>query len=263
MEIAAYLAALDDDGDALAGAAARAGLTAPVPTCPGWQVRDLLRHVAYAHRWAARHVTERLATVAEQDPEAAILAGGPPDDELLSYYRQGLDDLLAALGTAGPDLACATFLAAPSPLAFWARRQAHETAVHRYDVQSTPALPGPAGPPDPLTAFGPAFAADGIDELIMGFAARRRYRLRGDEDRSLAVATADWPGSWLIELADGRISVRREPGPAVRPDCLLTGPAAGLYAFLWHRCSADQGRVTVAGDHALLALWSASVRVTW
>ena len=62
--------------------------------------------------------------------------------------------------------------AGPSPLAFWARRQAHETAVHRYDAQSA----APGGPPAPAGAFDPAFAADGVDELIMGFAARRRYR---------------------------------------------------------------------------------------
>ena len=260
MEIAAYLTALDDDGAALADAAALAGLTAPVPTCPGWQVRDLIRHVTYVHRWATRHITERLATIAEQDPEAYILAGGPPDRELLSYYRQGHAALLAALRTADPDLACATFMAAPTPLVFWARRQAHETAVHRYDAQSAAA---PSGPPDPLTAFGTAFAADGIDELIMGFAARRRYRLRGDENQSLAVRTADWPGSWLIELTDGRSSVSSNPGSADRAGCLLTGPAAGLYTFLWNRCSADQGGVTVAGDPALLPLWSASVRVTW
>ena len=265
MEIAAYLTALDDDGAALADAAALAGLTAPVPTCPGWQVRDLIRHVTYVHRWATRHITERLETIAEQDPEADILAGGPPDRELLSYYRQGHAALLAALRTADPDLACATFMAAPTPLVFWARRQAHETAVHRYDAQSA----APSGPPDPLTAFGTAFAADGIDELIMGFAARRRYRLRGDGNRSLAVRTADWPGSWLIELADGRSSVSSDPASAASAasadwaDCLLTGPAAGLYTFLWNRCSADQGGVTVAGDPALLPLWSASVRVTW
>ena len=31
---------------------------------------------------------------------------------------------------------CFAFLPAPSPLAFWARRQAHETGIHRADVES-------------------------------------------------------------------------------------------------------------------------------
>jgi len=40
------------------------------------------------------------------------------------------------LASAPPDLDCLTFLAAPSPLAMWARRQAHETAIHRVDAES-------------------------------------------------------------------------------------------------------------------------------
>ena len=31
----------------------RAGLRAPVPTCPGWTVRDLVAHQGMVHRWAA------------------------------------------------------------------------------------------------------------------------------------------------------------------------------------------------------------------
>lgn len=37
---------------------------------------------------------------------------------------------------------CWTFLDAPSPLAFWARRQAHETAIHRADAQLAADGPG-------------------------------------------------------------------------------------------------------------------------
>ncbi len=32
----------------------RAGLDAPVPTCPGWTVRDLVAYQGEAHRSAAR-----------------------------------------------------------------------------------------------------------------------------------------------------------------------------------------------------------------
>ena len=56
MRIAEHIAALDEEGARLAEAADRAGLDEPVPTCPGWQVRDLLRHVSGVHRWATGHV---------------------------------------------------------------------------------------------------------------------------------------------------------------------------------------------------------------
>jgi hypothetical protein len=49
VEISAHIDALDRDGALLADAAQAAGLRAGVPGCPGWQVRDLVRHQAYVH----------------------------------------------------------------------------------------------------------------------------------------------------------------------------------------------------------------------
>ena len=49
MEIAEHVVALDRDGRLLADAAAKAGLMTAIPACPGWQVRDLVRHQAYVH----------------------------------------------------------------------------------------------------------------------------------------------------------------------------------------------------------------------
>jgi uncharacterized protein (TIGR03083 family) len=264
VEITAHVDALERDGTLLADAAAAAGLTASVPTCPGWQVRDLVRHQAYVHGWAARHVTERPLTVIDDgDDEEAVLSGGPDDAELIAGYRSGHAALVAAFRSADPDLDCATFMPAPSPLAFWARRQAHETAIHRYDAQS--AAPGAA--PTPGAAFAAAFADDGIDELIMGFAARRRYRLRGDGTRSLAVRATDTGNGWQVSLAEGGTTVARDDeagdvGARAR-DCLLEGSAAGIYAYLWNRSDATAAAVTITGDPAILGVWRSSVRVTW
>jgi hypothetical protein len=49
MEIGQHIAALERDGELLAEAAEAAGLDATVPACPGWRVRDLVRHQAYVH----------------------------------------------------------------------------------------------------------------------------------------------------------------------------------------------------------------------
>lgn len=256
VEIAAHIDALDRDGALLADAAEAAGLAASVPACPAWRVRDLVRHQAYVHGWAARHVRERAPQLIGAADEAEVLAGGPPDGELTAAYRRGHAELVRTLRAADPDVRCATFMPAPSPLAFWARRQAHETAIHRFDAQSA----RPDGPPDPAGAFGAAFADDGVDELIMGFAARRRYRLRGDRDLSLAVRAADTGGRWQLRFTDGSTQVSRGDGAA---DCALDGPAAGLYAFLWNRCDAARALLTVTGDPAVLSAWRGSVRVTW
>ena len=62
--------------------------------------------------------------------------------------------------TTSAGVAAPTFLPAPSPLAMWARRQAHETSIHRCYAESATGA---------TTGFDPTFAADGIDELLYGF----------------------------------------------------------------------------------------------
>src|SRR5664279_2456909 len=44
---------LRTEADLLAGEAAQAFVTDPVPTCPQWSVRDLVEHTGGVHRWAA------------------------------------------------------------------------------------------------------------------------------------------------------------------------------------------------------------------
>jgi uncharacterized protein (TIGR03083 family) len=254
VEIEEYVAALDRDGVLLADAAEDCGLNARVPACPGWQVRDLVRHQAYVHHWAARHVRDQLPEIIDEATEADVLGGGPPDAELVAAYRAGHAALLRTLRGAAPDTACATFMPARSPLAFWARRQGHETAIHRYDAQSA----GSAGPPDPAGAFAADFAADGIDEVIMGFTPRMR-RLRGGT-WSLAVRPTDDRGRWHVRPGPGKTEVSRADAAA---DCVLSGPAAGLYAFLWNRCTARDAGIEVTGDASILATWTSSACVKW
>jgi uncharacterized protein (TIGR03083 family) len=234
MEITDHIAAIQREGDLLAVAAEQAGLDAVVPSCTPWRIRDLLRHLGY------------------------VLSSGPADADLLGWFLAGHAGLVSALAEADPGLACWTFLEAPSPLAFWARRQAHETAIHRADAGQA------AGQP---VRYEAEFAADGIDELIMGFLGRDggepAAAQRAAGRQSLLVTAADTGDSWLIELArDGKraTSVRRGTGPA---DCALAGPAQGLYLLLWNRTDPAGGGVGVTGDGAVLRTWQDGMRVTW
>ncbi len=43
----------------------------------------------------------------------------------------------------------------------------------------------------------------------------------------------------------------------------MSGPASGLYLYLWNRADAAQVGVTVTGDPGLLSAWQSSVRVRW
>jgi hypothetical protein len=125
VEIAEHIPAIQHQGELLATAAAQHDWLTPLPTCPDWQLRDLVRHLGGVHRWATRHVAERLTKpIRDYDP----LAGPFPDDaDLIDWFRQGHARLVQRLTDAAPDVECWSFLPAPSPLAFWARRQAHET----------------------------------------------------------------------------------------------------------------------------------------
>jgi uncharacterized protein (TIGR03083 family) len=257
VEITEHIDALRDQGDLLAKAAERAGLDAPTPPCPSWQVKDLLRHAGYIHRWAARHITECPDTVLDGPSEEDILRGGAADPDLLAWFRAGHAALVETLSTADPGLVCATFMDAPSPLAFWARRQAHETAIHRADADSASGV---------RPQYDPDFAADGIDELIMGFGQRRKYRPSPGHDGSMLVRTTDTGHAWYVGTEDGRIQARRESGGSDSADpaaCTVVGPASGVYLFMWNRSDAAQTDITISGDPGFLDLWQSSVRVRW
>jgi uncharacterized protein (TIGR03083 family) len=245
VDVTEHIAELDRQGRALADAAAAAGLDAPVPTCPGWAVRDLLRHTGGVHGWAASLV--RADPGADLDvPEDGL---PQPHGDPVDWYRERHAELVAALRAAPADGPVPGFLPAPSPLAFWARRQAHECAVHRTDADVS------AGASDPAAAHPPAFAVDGIDELLLGFLARPG-RLRSADPYRLAVAPDDVAERWLVEAGPGGATARRWSGPA---DATLRGPAGLLYLFLWNRVPG----VPVDGDAAVAARWRADARVTW
>lgn len=249
MEIAEHIEALRWHGGCLADAAARAGLEAAVPPCPPWRVKDLLRHAGYIHRWAARHLTEQPGRVLDGSPEDEILASGAPDTELIGWFRAGHSALVALLESADPDLRTATFMAtAATPVGFWARRQAHETAVHRADADAALGV---------CTSYPAAFAVDGIDELITGFGNRRKYQPPGDAG-GLAVRAADTGDEWAVHAVDGRSVASREAGS--NASCVVSGAASDLYLFLWNRSSSG---VTVTGDAGVLDAWRAAVRVRW
>ncbi|MEV4690638.1 maleylpyruvate isomerase family mycothiol-dependent enzyme [Micromonospora echinospora] len=248
MRIAEHIAVLDEEGVRLAEAARRAGLDAPVPTCPGWQVRDLLRHVGGVHRWAMAHViTGRRQPFS--DREEAEFFAAVDDDELSDWFREGHRALVDTLAAADESVECWMFLPAPSPLAFWARRQAHETAVHRADAESAIST---------VPHWDPSFAADGIDELLSGFFGRPGGRLVADPSRSMALVPTDIDAGWTfhIEPAGRRLVAGEMPAQLT-----IVGPASELYLLLWNRSGTE--RLELRGDAAVLDLWRTRATVTW
>ncbi|MFD9353078.1 maleylpyruvate isomerase family mycothiol-dependent enzyme [Streptomyces sp. NPDC060031] len=247
MEINEYVKTLAREGELLADAAEQAGTEALVPTCPQWRVADLLKHTGSVHRWAAGYVGNAQVEPGPI-PEAPELVGA----ELLAWFREGHAALVRTLTEAPADVQCWTFLptAPPSPLAFWARRQAHETTVHRMDAEA--ALGAVFGPVEP------GFAEDGVDELLTGFHARPRSQVRTPQPRVVRVRAADTGAVWTVHLSqEPAHTVRGDAhtgGDPAGVDCELTGEAAWLYAALWNRLPLAGPGVT--GDLELARLWS-------
>lgn len=258
MEIAAHITAIGDDGKLFAEAAEYGELDTAVPACPGWDTRELVRHLGMIHLWAAGHVAfpneepdyeseeEELAAIAENWPELGTF--WPNDGDLVDWYRRTNANLIETLESASPTVGAWTFLEAPSPRAMWARRQAHEIAIHRFDAQEAAGLP---------SEFDPAFAADGVDEIVVAFATRKP-EFPTDQPRTMLVHASDTGDRWMITMAPDGITTAREGGSA---DTTLSGRAADLYLAMWNR--GDDTAIEVSGDRDLLDLWHGNVRVRW
>ena len=245
VEIDAHAQAIQEHGAALADAAERAGLDAKVPTCPDWEVRDLVGHQGQVHRWAATYVS-----TGRTDTDLG-LEDVPGDEALLTWFRDGHAGLVDAITKAPADLECWSFLPASSPLAFWARRQAHETTIHRADAESA------AGK---QLDVDPALAVDGIDELLLGFYSRGRGRLVTDSPLTLGLRVTDGGAddAWTVVIGpDGREITR---GSATG-NCVVTGRASDVYQFLWNR--RDRSGLQLEGDPAVLDLWQEKARINW
>ncbi|GAA2708057.1 maleylpyruvate isomerase family mycothiol-dependent enzyme [Micromonospora olivasterospora] len=250
-------AEITEQSELLAGHLAGADLTVPVPSCPGWNVGQLGRHLGGGQRWAESIVRTR--------PQAA-----PPDDsfrDLTPYAREdpavlgpwlveGARELAGALATAGPDAPVWTPLppgAGDPGSTFWARRFAHETLMHRLDA---------------ALALGAAFtvgeelALDALDEwmelgsLPMMLDVHPRQRELLGPGRTVHLhATDAGPGvaaEWLVDLTGDAVAWR----PAhERAAVAVRGPLTELLLVVYRRRPVDAGTVEVLGDRGLLDFW--------
>ena len=240
-----FYAGIRESTARLAGIVTDEEETRRIPTCPDWSLRQLATHVGRAQRWAAEIVTRRSAEfIAYRDvPDGRI-----PDDpaQRPDWLNGGASLLIDAVRAGGAEQVWT--LTGPGPASFWARRMAHETAVHLADAEL--AVGRDVRIPADL-------AADGIDEWL-GFATGDP----GDQPPPLpepgqtlhvhVTDTLDGAGEWLVTRTPDRLAV--EQGHA-RADVALRGPAAALFLVLLRRLPTAAPGVEVLGDQALLAHW--------
>lgn len=211
-----------------------ADLDADVPTCPGWQTRNLLSHVGSA--WGAfAAFTEAAST---EPADLSRLEVAPEDDEgLRAFAEAARDRILAAVGAADPDTPSWTWWGEKT-LEFYQRRAHLETVVHRLDAEAA------AGDP---TGVDPAVAADAIDELygtILGPPA-------DPPTGTFHLHQTDGDGEFMLSIVDGAIVVAHEHG---KGDAALRATGTELLEVAWGRRGLDG--LELFGDRAVAEAWA-------
>lgn len=249
LDLNGYLAVLASEASALASAAEEAGLDAPVPTCPGWTITDLVLHIGEVHRWATAAVASKATKLG--DVPADSLGPLPEPSDMIDWFCRGAIALRDTLAAADPSVEYAAFLNDPiTPrLLFWARRQTMETSIHRIDAESA------AGR---CTALAPDVAIDGIDEFLTGFIPRTRTPLRADSPHCLQIAPDYSEQRWTVSISNEMPVTERRAADA---NCIVSGSASNIYLALWNRISLDN--LTIEGDRTAIDLLRDNVKVRW
>jgi uncharacterized protein (TIGR03083 family) len=232
VEVSRYVAALAD-----------AEAQRHVPSCPEWSVADLTEHLGLVHRWAQRLVAtraqERLAF------PSVDMEVGPID---ASWLRQGADSLCETLRDADADTAMWAW-GPDQHVRFWSRRQAHETLVHRVDLELA------LGKDSVVDAL---VACDAIDEFLVNLASAARFspqvrELRGSGE-VIAFEPDDGDARWLIQLNETGFALVEQSGV---PDAAMSGSSRDLLLAIYRRVRREQLNVNTSGDDALVDFWIA------
>jgi uncharacterized protein (TIGR03083 family) len=233
-------------GDALVGLASGPELEQPVPSCPGWSVAEVVRHVGGAHRWCISVLdggeTPSTRPVGEPEVDQAALA---------PWLQDGLEELLGRLRTTLPD--APTWTPVPAGrVGWWTRKMVVETALHRWDAES--ALAG-----SKRTMVDPVptpVAADGIDEYVDDFVVGLAARTPGERPSGrVGLAATEGPMRWSVDL--GSAPVSSGPVSSGRPTetTQVTGSASDLLLWLWNRLPRPLESLMVTGDPSVVEGW--------
>ncbi|MBE3009204.1 maleylpyruvate isomerase family mycothiol-dependent enzyme [Microbispora sp. NEAU-D428] len=221
--------------------------TTPVPTCPGWDLRELVEHTGAVHRWAAAMVRD----AADRRYDRAGMDHGFPEDFAghADWLEAGAVQLSEALKSRDPDTEVWGWAGDRSRRArFWSRRQLHETVVHRVDAEIALGI---------APEMDEDVAIDGVEEFfdLLPYARWRPLlaELRGDGE---AISWRTGTGlAWLVRLTPKGFTYERSEGPA---DVIVRAPTAGdLMLTLWNRLEPD----AVHGDDELLWFWRERARI--
>jgi uncharacterized protein (TIGR03083 family) len=227
MRYEAFVAQVDGLGAHLGDVADR-DLDPPVPSCPGWSVRDLVRHIAQVYE-------HKIASTELQRPPEPWPPEWPEERDPVEWFRDAHGRLLAMFrGHAAADPS-PTWWPEDQTVGFWARRMAHETAIHGADAELS------FGEVTPLDA---ELAVDGIDEILTIMLAGDWSEAPSPGSVGQRVAVVGGDRAWVVTLAPTAIDVAE--GSSDGCSAVVGGDPSNVDLWLWGR--APQEAVAVSGE---------------
>ncbi len=240
MDDSRFLECLSSDYGHLRDAAAAAEPTAPVPACPGWTMGDLVSHVGvvYLHKVASM----RTGQIPDEWPPP-----GMDDEPLLPLLERAYGELITEFAERAPSDPTPTWYEPDQTVAFWIRRMAQETVIHRIDAEQAAGLPVTAVPDD--------LAIDGVDEVLKRFLAYDSMnwpdefaQLKGGhlagEDGQDTITVIVTPGQTAWTLRPSPRGVPVEDGASDHPRATIEAAPDEMLRWLWGRAGDDAVHVT-------------------
>jgi uncharacterized protein (TIGR03083 family) len=236
-----WISALRADGPAFRAAAAGTALDAPVPSCPGWTVLDLVHHLGAIYEWVRGHAS-RGVTDPPGWPRREERPRGPA---ALDWWSDEFAQVMEFLDVLDPELTAWNWAPQAKKAGFWHRRMAHETAVHRWDAQMA------GGMAEPVEA---KLAADGVSEVLDSWLPSGRRRGPTDRVGVVQLTAVDASQEWYVRLRAAGVALL-DTNTLLDSDSHGTrtaaaGTASDLQLSLWGRVPFDV--LQVSGDASLL-----------
>ena len=233
-----YMGSLQRDCAEMAEVAT-GSMDAPVPGCPDWDVRKLLKHAGLVlHFWT------EIAENQLQDRRDVRRGRAPDEDEmLLTWFNEVSNHSAEVLGAADPATQVWTW-APRKDVGFIQRRMPQELAVHGWDARSAVS--------DSPRPIDPEMAADGVDEFFDTFVLGYQG---GDGPKgpassgTLHLHQTDEDGEWFVRYGPDGVTFSKEHA---KGDAAVRGTASDLLLMLWRRVPTDSDSLEVFGDRANL-----------
>lgn len=233
------------EGELLAAAAHGAPAGEPIPGCPGLTVAETVHHVGAEYRAARRWIRDGMRPRGPDAPTRTAVAGAgePVEERLVDDLRVALGELRSELAARDPAEPCPTWWPTDQTCGFFCRRLAHESTVHRVDVQAAAGRQVDPIPPD--------VAIDGIDEALRLWFGYRLGELGIVGTRQATVAIHAGGQEWIARAGPTGTELIADADV----DAVVSGSPSGMYLWLWGRL--PDRVVVVDGDHdAAAQLWA-------